>query len=662
VADTLPARVRDLFAPGGPLSRALPGFEPREGQRRLACAWAETLDDGGILVAEAATGIGKTLAYLLPSLLRGGKTLVSTATRTLQQQLSDNDFPVAASVVGRPLRCATVKGRGNYLCRRRWRRFALEPLFEFAAEGRLYSRMRDFAETTRTGDIAECAGVPEELRAWSEVNARAETCDPASCPDSGRCHLVEVRRKAAEADLVVVNHHLLFAHLALKDRAGNAADLLPAADALVLDEAHALEEAASSFFGVALSLGRALELVRDVRRLAAPPSSPFRNCLPAAEHFERESRRYFQGFPDREGRFPLEGRDAERASAGSLPLAEAVEELRTALADGPGSAEGSEAGREAEGLERRARTFLEELSSVLSPSPDPYVRWYERKGHAVTLCRTPVEVGPILGGALWADAPPTLLASATLSVGGSLDYFRRRVGLSGDSGGAPSIAPSEIVVDNEFDYEGRCIVCVPEGLPDPGDPTFPDEAARCASDALVASGGGALVLCTSYRILAAMGERLRGRFPWPVLVQGDAPRGELLNRFREEHDAVLIGTGTFWEGIDVPGESLRCVVIDKLPFAPPADPVVAARSKALRERGGDPFLEYQVPSAVLSFRQGVGRLLRRGDDYGAVVLLDRRIRTRPYGAVFRASIPRVRWTGDPDELPRFFRRFRGGGP
>jgi ATP-dependent DNA helicase DinG len=219
-----------------------------------------------------------------------------------------------------------------------------------------------------------------------------------------------------------------------------------------------------------------------------------------------------------------------------------------------------------------------------------------------------------------------------------------------------------MLVDNEFDYEGRSIVCVPEGLPEPGDPSFPDEAARHAATALCASGGGALVLCTSYRILSAMAERLRGRFPFPVRVQGEAPRGELLRLFREEEDGVLIGTGTFWEGIDVPGEALRCVVIDKLPFAPPADPVVAARSRVVRERGGDPFLEYQVPAAVLALRQGVGRLLRRGDDYGAVVLLDRRIFTRPYGAVFRASLPPVRWTRDTDELTVFFRRFRDGGP
>ncbi len=667
MGDALARAVRDAFSPRGPLAAVLPGFEPRPGQVALASAWGGALSDGRTLVAEAATGIGKTLAYLVPAVLSGRRTIVSTGTRTLQQQLAENDVPLVRAALGVPFSHAVVKGRANYLCRRRWERFAAEPLFEFAREARHFDRMREFAETTRTGDIAECPGVPEDLRAWSEVNARSETCDASSCGQSTRCFLAEVRRKAAGADLVIVNHHLFFADLALRLRRGTAAraardgdarqagDVLPAASALVFDEAHGIEEVASAFFGVSVSLARSLEIARELARAGGKGDAAWRAVLPAAQGFRLAADAFFRAAGGEEdGRFFLPERGRRDGPFGRCAgdLLRAAEELSLALSEGPG-ASGAETAGEAEAFVRRVRSLGEDLSAILSADPSEAVAWGERRGPSVAIHRTPVEVAPVLSEALWEPGVPTLLTSATLTVSGGLAYFRDRLGLAG-------IDAEELIVDNEFDFAGKALVYVPRDVPDPGDEDFPSAAAGETADILSLSGGGALVLCTSYRTLGALKERLRDALPFTLFVQGDAPRMHLLRAFRRDGDAVLIGTGTFWEGIDVPGESLRCVVIDKLPFAPPGDPVVTARIRAIRERGGDPFGEYQVPEAVLALRQGVGRLLRHGDDFGLIAILDRRVVTRGYGAIFRDNLPAMPWTRDRAAVAAFFGRFRPG--
>ncbi len=666
MTDPLERRVSAAFSPGGPLAAVLRGYEPRPGQVALAAAWAGALSRGNILVAEAATGIGKTLAYLVPAVLSGRRTLVSTGTRTLQQQLAENDVPLVREALKVPFSHAVVKGRANYLCRRRWERFSAEPLFEFAREARHFDRMREFAEATRTGDISECRGVPEDARAWTEVNARSETCDPSSCARADRCFVAEVRRRAAVADLVIVNHHLFFADLALRLKRGGVraaregdgpqpAEVLPAAGALVFDEAHGIEEVASAFFGVSVSLGRALEIVRDLSRAGGRGDAAWRAVLPAAEGFRLAADAFFRGTAEGDGRFflPERGRRSASFDRYAADLLRAGEELSLALAEGPGAST-SDAGTEAVTLSRRVRSIGEDLSAVLSADPAEAVTWGERRGPSVAIHRTPVEVAPALTEGLWDPAVPTLLTSATLSVSGGLRYFRERVGLGG-------IAAEELIVDNEFDFAGNAMVYVPRGLPDPGDDGFPDAAAGETSDILSLSGGGALVLCTSYRTLGALRDRLKDAVPFTVFVQGDAPRMELLRAFRRDGDAVLIGTGTFWEGIDVPGESLRCVVIDKLPFAPPGDPVVTARLRAIRGRGGDPFAEYQVPEAVLALRQGIGRLLRRGDDFGLIAILDRRVITKGYGSIFRDNLPAMPWSRDRSAVAEFFGRFRPGG-
>jgi ATP-dependent DNA helicase DinG len=659
--------VRDVFAAGGPLARALAGFEPRPGQLRLALAWAGALARGEILVAEAGTGSGKTLAYLIPSVLSERKTVVATGTKTLQQQIVENDVPLVREALRSSFSCVVVKGRGNYLCRRRWKRFAAEPLFEFPGEAGHYDRMRRFAETTRMGDVSECPGIPDDFHAWSEVNARSEMCDPSSCPETERCFLAEVRRRAQSADLVVVNHHLYFADLAIRrkregppdpsGRGGMArgGEVLPPADAVIFDEAHGIEEVASSFFGVSVSLARALELFRDLTRAARRDEKGWRLIPPAAEEFRRAADALFRSAGIGEGRFFLPRPGADRIfDRLSADLLRTGEELSRALSSTPGSLflDEDSAG-EAEALLRRVDSFAGDFGLLRESDPATAVTWGERRGNAVSLSQTPVEVSPFLAEGLWSGGFPVLLTSATLSVSGTFSYFRKRVGLA-------EVAAKELIVDNEFDFAGKALVYVPAGLPDPGDEGFPASAAREIAEILDLSGGGGLVLCTSYRTLGALVEGLRGKWPHPLLVQGEAPRTHLLKAFREDADTVLIGTGTFWEGIDVPGESLRCVVIDKLPFAPPNDPVVTARIQAIREKEGDPFYDYQVPEAVLALRQGIGRLLRRYDDFGVIALLDHRVITRGYGAIFRESLPAMPWTRDRTVVSEFFRRFREG--
>jgi ATP-dependent DNA helicase DinG len=657
--------VREAFAAGGPLARALAGFEFRPGQLRLAMAWADAMARGEILMAEAGTGSGKTLAYLIPSVLSGRKTVVSTGTKTLQQQIVENDVPLVREVLRASFSCVVVKGRGNYLCRRRWKRFAAEPLFEFPGEAGYYEAMCRFAETTRTGDISECPGIPDDFHAWSEVNARSETCDTSFCQEIERCFLTDVRRLAQSADLVVVNHHLYFADLAIRrkkegvpDAAGRGGwerggEVLPLADAAIFDEAHGIEETASSFFGVSVSLGRALELVRDLRRATERDEQTWRLIPPAAEEFRRAADMLFRAAGSGEGRFFLPRPGADRTfDRLSADLLRTGEELSRAISAAPlPRSPSADTAGDAETLLRRVDSFAGDFESLHRADPGTAVSWGERRGNQVTLHNTPVEIRPFLADGLWRMGFPVLLTSATLSVSGTLSYIRERVGLA-------EVDAKELIVDNEFDFAGKALVYVPAGLPDPGEDAFPASAARETAEILDLSGGGGLILCTSYRTLGALVEVLRDAFPHPLLVQGEAPRTHLLRVFREDPDAVLVGTGTFWEGIDVPGESLRCVVIDKLPFAPPTDPVVTARIRAIRERGGDPFFEYQVPEAVLALRQGVGRLLRRSDDFGVIAILDHRVITRGYGATFRESLPSMPWTRDRSSVAEFFRRFR----
>ncbi|HEX8908468.1 MAG TPA: helicase C-terminal domain-containing protein [Anaeromyxobacteraceae bacterium] len=632
---------------------------------------ARALAERRYLVAEAGTGTGKTLAYLVPAALSGRKVIISTATKTLQEQIWQKDLPLLAEKAGLEIEAAYLKGRANYYCLERGAKFAERPTFESRGEAALWPRIQEWARGTLTGDRSEI-DLPDQYGAWRELSASGETCLGKDCQRQEECFVTLARARAAQADLVLVNHHLFFADLVLRtSRAG--VEVLPPYDAVIFDEAHALAEVASEYFGLSVSSYRVDELARDAARVVADRPDLMRLVKDRTAELTKAGERFFGGVAAAMGRRPssdMRGRAKARAPSYS-PLAPGQPpSAAPALAGGRGASEPGRAVRaelkvalsddllapleadqarldgaledvreifaEAEAsalaaIGRRAAELRVELRAVTALAEPSRVHFAEARGRGVFLRAVPVDVAEELVERLYRRLDTAVFTSATLAAGGRLDYFRREVGL------APEFDVAEAIFPGPFDYARQAALVVPDGLPEPSHPGFTAAAAAAVRELVAVTGGRAFVLSTSTRGMHALREAL-GDLPYQLLLQGERPKAKLLDAFREE-PSVLFATQSFWEGVDVPGEALSLVVIDKLPFAPPSDPVVAARGQAVEAGGGDAFAELSVPAAALSLKQGFGRLIRTRRDRGLVAVLDRRLTTKGYGRAFLATLP-----------------------
>lgn len=635
--------VSEILSENGPFARLLNGYAPRQQQQELAEAVAEAIADAGLLVAEAGTGTGKTFAYLVPALLSGQKVIISTGTKNLQDQLFHKDIPLVREALGTPVDVALLKGRANYLCPHR---------LELAiSEGRFITRsvlsdlreVRKWASRTTSGDIAELSELAEDSPLWSMITSTADNCLGSECDHIDGCYLAQARRRAQEADVLVINHHLLFADMALKDE--GFGELLPGANAFILDEAHQLADTASNFFGTMISAKQIIELCKDSIAEDIKEAGESRQLRILAEKLEKNVRDMRLAFASEPRRGPW------RELADERELTAAIEDVREAFAALHGCLKPlAPRGKGLEAcLERCAE--LEQRFIVLSSSaPEGYIHWYEIHTHSFSLYFTPMDVAQQFRARIDAQRCGWIFTSATLAVGERFDHFLAQLGLEG---------ATTRQWQSPFDYPRQAVLYVPSGMPDPGSYAYTAAVVEQALPVLKASDGRCFMLFTSHRALREAAALLRDRIPWPLLIQGDAPRTRLLEEFRELGNAVLLGTGSFWEGVDVRGEALSCVVIDKLPFASPGDPVLQARIDAMRQAGGNPFMEYQLPQAVITLKQGVGRLIRDGNDYGVLMLCDPRLGSKPYGRIFLESLPNMSKTLKLEVVERFFRHLKG---
>jgi ATP-dependent DNA helicase DinG len=681
-----------FFAPGGLLSKTHPAYEFRRGQLQMAQSVEEAIAEKRHLIVEAGTGTGKTLAYLLPVIRSGKRVIISTGTKNLQEQLFHKDVPFLERALfadgDTKLSVCYMKGRNNYLCRKKLYDLTNEPVLSGLEEIEQFGAIAAWEKTTHTGDRAELAELPEASALWHKLDARADTCLGQKCKEYDRCFITEMRRRAAESDIVIVNHHLFFADLAIKLEAENAPDagVLPDCGVVIFDEAHELEEIAGNYFGISVSNTRMEELARDIEALLQREKVYTPGISSAIGSLRERSQLFFSLVPAGEGRFSFDSRKEFLEENGEEydALNQALRRIGAELEQLPQKPE------EVFTVARRAQQLQVQLSFVMEDENPNTVFWIERRGFRgaagtsprqgaarsdlkgrgfsraeearfrsgasapgerrlgrtnVFLQATPIEVGQILRECLWSKMETAVLTSATLAVGGGFEYIRQRLGLD---------HARESIVPSHFDYESQVIFYVPPDLPDPRTPQFITQASDRVGRLLEITRGRAFVLFTSHAQMNEIYDRLLGVLDFPILKQGDAPKSALLEEFRITPHAVLFGTSSFWQGVDVQGEQLSCVIIDRLPFAVPSDPVVAARVKAIDNGGGNAFYEYQVPSAVITLKQGFGRLIRSLHDRGLLALLDNRILKKQYGKVFVESLPNYTRTTDLKKVEQFF--------
>ena len=630
----------DLLGARGPLAEQIVGFTPRRQQQTLAVAVAQALEGFETLVAEAGTGTGKTFAYLLPALLSGRRVLISTGTKTLQDQLFHRDLPAVRGAVGAPARTALLKGRANYLCRHRLANTVEQGLFDSRERVRELDALRAWALTTRTGDTGELDAVAENSSLWPQVTSTQDNCLGQACPEYGRCFVLEARRAAQEADVVVVNHHLLLADMVLKE--DGFGEILPGVDAVIVDEAHQLPDVATQYFGISVSTRQLSDWLQDLKAEYRQGAADLPEFEAGLVEYERSLNVLRSGLREDIGRqewdvLPDRVAIRERLQAMRAVLG-AMEPLLDLLA--PRS-------RGLENCRERVEILAARLSAFLDEDQRLQVRWLEHRGRHTVFNLTPLDAAARFAAHMLENPCSWVFLSATLSVGGSFSHFRERLGVA---------EAEELLLGSPFDFETHALMYLPERMPAVDSPGYTRAVVEAARPVIEASGGRAFMLFTSHRALNEAAELLRGDLDYPLLVQGEMPRRRLLESFRELGNAVLLGTASFWEGVDVKGPALSVVVIDKLPFASPGDPVLKARLDLMRAEGRNPFMAYQLPQAVLALKQGVGRLIRDATDKGVMMICDPRLTGKPYGRVFRESLPPMRPTRELGEVQRFLRK------
>jgi ATP-dependent DNA helicase DinG len=649
LAAPLHAAVDAAFAPDGPLARALDGFEARQAQLDMAAAVADVFADGGVLLAQAGTGTGKTLAYLIPAIVSRQRVLVSTGTKNLQEQIFFKDLPVLQASLGVPFTATYMKGRGNYLCLHRFESLRDSPAIRSRDEAGVIEAIDEWSRRTETGDRAEMDDLPDDLPLWSEIAATSENCLGSECPRYQDCFVTRMRQRAAESDLVIVNHHLLCADAAV--RKSTFGEVIPACGYAIVDEAHQLEDVATQYFGIAISNYRFEDYVRDVTRAVAANLVADRERADElqadAERVRERAHAFFGSLQmvrfsagtgaDSRIRVTRKLLDEVANDAAALVAAlDAVEATIALTRDLP---------EDVLALGRRAGELRDDTKFLTRADEREYVFYLEVRGRGTFLRASPIDVSDIIRELLLDRMRATVLTSATLSVDSSFEYVRGRLGIR---------QANEVRLPSEFDFARQAVLYLPRRMPDPRSPQFTAAAAREVVEILKRTEGRAFVLFTSYNNLREVHRLASSSIEYPILIQGTAPRSALLRDFRATPHAVLFATSSFWQGVDVIGEALSCVIVDKLPFASPGDPITAARIEAIAERGGSAFGEYQIPLAILALQQGLGRLIRHRQDRGVLAILDARLRTMGYGRRFLASLPPAPVVTDLAAIERFF--------
>ena len=651
--------MQSIFGPDGLIAKAHPEYEHRPGQIDMAEAVLRAFEQKQHLIVEAGTGTGKTLAYLVPAVAAacgsGARVVISTGTKNLQEQLMDKDIPFLQDVLPAKFRAALMKGRNNYACLHRIKWAETPPILEGLEQIDQFDEVFRWVTQTETGDRAELSNLPENLHFWRHIDARSDTCLGQKCPDYDPCFITRMRQRAIDADIIVVNHHLFFADLALRNGAYGA--VLPDYAAVILDEAHQIEDVASEYFGAQISNYQIDDLLRDVSYLKIEDLEAAKELRRVSARIQRFADLFWVSFQEGrglDGRFTLARHVAEGANvpsefdeeddsqANSLRYNDAYRALDNVLHRLETTLDIlKDAPADAENLLRRTRQLRFDLNFIIRAEDRQFVFWLERRGRGVFLRASPIDVSGLLQDKLFEKVPTVVLTSATLSSAGNFRFIRERLGL--DQG-------EEMIAESIFDFENQAVLYLPARMPDPRSPQWGAAAAAEVMKIVNATEGRAFVLSTSFAGMNELYERVASQIDYPCFLQGSASKGALLARFRSTPNAVLFATSSFWQGVDVRGEQLSCVIIDKLPFAVPSDPIIAARQRFIDDQGGSSFYEYSVPQAVISLKQGLGRLIRSTTDRGVLAVLDPRLRTKTYGQTFLKSLPPCRVTSDIEEL------------